>query len=159
MKETTWQQDAAKVLNVLAEHDSKPPAKRSGALQGCVPSATGSADARASDEAGADSLARSADSAVRRVFPHDLMQQGGEWLAAARRWLQWHTKNGEHVHWGSHDEIQPTMTVKMVEELAADVAAAAINAERDEVRKNATALPCNGERARQPNDPGEPRAR
>lgn len=37
----------------------EPPAERSEVLQGCVPSATGSADARAADEAGADSLARS----------------------------------------------------------------------------------------------------
>ena len=40
---------------------SEPPAKRSGVPQGCVPSATGSADARAADEAGADSSGRSAD--------------------------------------------------------------------------------------------------
>lgn len=36
-------------------------AERSEVLQGCVPSATGSADARAADEAGADSSGRSAD--------------------------------------------------------------------------------------------------
>lgn len=36
-------------------------AKRSGVPQGCPPSATGSADARASDEAGADSSGRSAE--------------------------------------------------------------------------------------------------
>lgn len=43
-----------------------PKAERSEALQGCPPSATGSADARAADEAGADSSGRSADKAVRR---------------------------------------------------------------------------------------------
>lgn len=43
-------------------HFSCPPeAERSEVLQGCPPSATGSADARASDEAGADSSGRSAD--------------------------------------------------------------------------------------------------
>lgn len=43
-----------------------PKADRSEALPGCPPSATGSAGARASDEAGADSSGRSADAAVRR---------------------------------------------------------------------------------------------
>lgn len=38
-----------------------PKAERSEVLQGCPPSATGSADARASDESGADSSGRSAD--------------------------------------------------------------------------------------------------
>lgn len=71
------------------------------------------------------------------VGAHDLMRTGGKWLAAAREWLQWHTINGDSVTWGSSDEIRPTFTVKMVEELAAHVAAAAINSERERVRSNA----------------------
>lgn len=48
-------------------YSCSPKAERSEVLQGCPPSATGSADARASDEAGADSSGRSADGkAVRR---------------------------------------------------------------------------------------------
>src|SRR5689334_20413215 len=43
-----------------------PKAERSEAAPRCPNSATGSADARASDEADADSLGRSADKAVRR---------------------------------------------------------------------------------------------
>ena len=53
-------------------------------------------------------------------------KQGGKWLGAARTWLQWHTRNGESVTWGSQDVIEPQMTVKMVEELAANVAEAAV---------------------------------
>lgn len=45
-------------------------AKRSGVPQGCLPSATGSAGARASDEAGADSSGRSAGKAVRAMVRH-----------------------------------------------------------------------------------------
>ena len=69
------------------------------------------------------------------VLPHVLLHEGGEWLGAARTWLQWNTRNGDSVTWGSHDEIKPTLTVKMVEELAAHAAAAAINADR-RVRQN-----------------------
>ena len=61
--------------------------------------------------------------------------QGGKWLAAARTWLKSHTINGELVTWGSEDVINPPMTVRMVEELAADVAEAAIK-EYIEQQKN-----------------------
>lgn len=53
-------------------------------------------------------------------------RQGGKWLAAARSWLQWHTLNGDAVTWGSGQEIRPPMTVRMIEELVASVAEAAI---------------------------------
>lgn len=45
-------------------YSCSPKAERSEVLQGCPPSATGSADARAADEAAADSSGRSADAAV-----------------------------------------------------------------------------------------------
>jgi hypothetical protein len=49
-------------LNAEIQHNVCPSeAERSGVLQGCLPSATGSADARAADETGADSSGRSAD--------------------------------------------------------------------------------------------------
>ena len=78
---------------------------------------------------------------MKKVIPVELMRQGGKWLGAARTWIQWHCVNGEQVIWGSHDELKPTLTVKDVEELAADVAAAAINEyinklEAEEKRKN-----------------------
>ncbi len=71
---------------------------------------------------------------VQPVMPHDLESSGGKWLGAAREWLQWHTVNGDSIHWGSRDEIRPPFTVEMIERLAATVAAAAINEERERVR-------------------------
>lgn len=68
------------------------------------------------------------------VGAHDL--HGGKWLGAAREWLQWNTLNGDSVTWGSSDVLRPSMTVKMVEEMAAHIAAAAINEERERVRSN-----------------------
>jgi hypothetical protein len=57
----------------------------------------------------------------------DLLKQGGEWLGAARRWLQWNTHNGDRVTWGSEEVLHPPLTVRQVEELAAHVAAATLN--------------------------------
>jgi hypothetical protein len=56
----------------------------------------------------------------------ELLQQGGEWLGAARNWLKWHKRNGEHVTWGSDDVLEGPFTVREVEDLAAEVAAAAM---------------------------------
>ena len=56
----------------------------------------------------------------------ELRKRGGKWLGAARSWLQWHTRNGEHVTWGSMDLVEHSFTVRDVEELASEVAAAAI---------------------------------
>ena len=61
------------------------------------------------------------------IYASDLKGKAGKWRAAARSWLQWHTKNGDRVIWGSNDVIEPHMTVRMIEDLAADVAAAAMN--------------------------------
>jgi hypothetical protein len=58
--------------------------------------------------------------------PLDLKRQGGRWLGEARGWLQWNTRNGDRVTWGSDDVIQPPLTVRDIEDLAAHVAAAAI---------------------------------
>lgn len=52
------------------------------------------------------------------------LQNGGEWLGAARNWLLWHKDPQGHLTWGSVDEIK--MTVKEVEELALEVATAAL---------------------------------
>lgn len=63
----------------------------------------------------------------------DLLRQGGEWLGVARSWLQWHTRNGSRVAWGSNTALEPPLTVRQVEELAAYVAASvydALTAER-----------------------------
>ena len=57
-----------------------PKAERSEVLQGCPPSATGSADARASDEAGADSAGRSADVSGSAEQRSEKTEQQREWL-------------------------------------------------------------------------------
>jgi hypothetical protein len=54
----------------------------------------------------------------------ELLKSGGEWLGAARTWLQWNTRNGSSVTWGSRDWIDKAFTVVEIEDLAADVAAA-----------------------------------
>ena len=64
---------------------------------------------------------------VKRILPCELSRKGGAWLGAARSWLQSNTMNGDRVTWGSNDIIQPHLTVKEIEDLAAHVAAAAIN--------------------------------
>jgi hypothetical protein len=69
---------------------------------------------------------------TRRLSAHELLAKGGEWLGAARNWLQWHAHNGESVTWGSNDDLRPTFTVAMVEDLAATVAAAAMAPQPDE---------------------------
>jgi len=61
----------------------------------------------------------------------ELMKKGGEWIGAARSWLQHHKLNGSRVTWGSSEELQPPMTVKDVEDVALHAAAA----ERDRVSR------------------------
>lgn len=51
--------------------------------------------------------------------------QGGEWLGAARKWLQWHHKDGERVTWGSGDVLEG-FSVRNVEDLARAVALATL---------------------------------
>lgn len=61
----------------------------------------------------------------------EAMKKGGDWLGAARSWLQRHKLNGSRVTWGSQEELQPPMTVRDVEEVTLCAAAA----ERDRVAK------------------------
>jgi hypothetical protein len=49
---------------------------------------------------------------------------GGEWLAAARTYMQSHYHNGDTVTWGSHAEMKPPATVFKLEEMAKVVAEA-----------------------------------
>lgn len=64
----------------------------------------------------------------------ELLAHGGEWLGAARSWLQWHARNGSDVTWGSRDALEKTFTVAEIEDLAATVAAAAMAPQPDEKR-------------------------
>lgn len=67
-----------------------------------------------------------------RVMPYTLMEKGGEWLGAARSWLQRKKRNGESVTWSSHDVLEPPMTVLDVEEVAAEAASAAMRKQPSE---------------------------
>jgi len=69
------------------------------------------------------------------VRGYELLRKGGKWLAAARSWLQWHRRNGSTIIWGSDEVLLPHFNARDVQELAADVAAAAINAERKKQNK------------------------
>lgn len=54
--------------------------------------------------------------------------KGGEWVAAARRWMQSRFRNGSDVTWGSHDRLEGgPVTVADIEEVAALAAAGALN--------------------------------
>lgn len=64
----------------------------------------------------------------------ELLRQGGEWLGAARKWLQWNTRNGDQVTWGSGDLIEPQLSVRQIEDLASEVAAAAMRPQPSEER-------------------------
>jgi len=70
----------------------------------------------------------------KKVTAFDLQKRGGEWLGAARSWLQRHTRNGEDVTWGSGDIVEKRFSVREIEDLAADVAAAAMRPQPNEER-------------------------
>lgn len=63
----------------------------------------------------------------------DYTKNGGEWLGAARSWIQRKCHNGCNVSWGSGDVLEPHLNVRQVEELAAEVADAA-NHEADKTK-------------------------
>lgn len=52
------------------------------------------------------------------------MKIGGNWLGACREWIQWNIRGGDEVKWGSEEEV--TVTIKQLEEFAADIAEATI---------------------------------
>ena len=64
---------------------------------------------------------------MNKVTRSQLRECGGAWLKAARMWIQWHCTNGDSVTWGSNTVLQPNLTVRDIEDLAAEVAAAVIN--------------------------------
>lgn len=71
----------------------------------------------------------------RQIYPSDLERKGGDWLGAARSWIQQNRINGSTVTWGSPQQVRPNMTVKDIEDLAAHVAAATMNAIFAEMRQ------------------------
>ncbi len=67
------------------------------------------------------------------VHSLELSRKGGEWLGAARRWMQSRFANGSDVTWGSNDLLRGDVTVHDIEDLAATVAAATLR-ERNQGR-------------------------
>lgn len=71
---------------------------------------------------------------LERYSPSDLLRKGGEWLGAARSWIQRKAVNGERVTWGSNDVLEMSVTVSQIEDLAADVASMAMRPQPSEKR-------------------------
>lgn len=53
--------------------------------------------------------------------------KGGEWLGAARDYIQREALNGDSISWGSDEVVKKQFTMREIEEFAAIVAAAALN--------------------------------
>lgn len=60
--------------------------------------------------------------------PHEILNMGGEWLGAARNWIQHNALNGSDVTWGSDERLRfsKQFTVKDIEEFAARIAVATL---------------------------------
>ena len=59
--------------------------------------------------------------------------KGREWVAAARKWIQWNDSRGDSVTWGSEEPLRQ-FTVREIEELSREVAAAAIEENEKELK-------------------------
>jgi len=63
----------------------------------------------------------------------DMLKEGGDWLGAARQWIQWNCNNGSTVTWGSNEQLSSRQgfTPAVVEEIAAEAVAAYINSKME----------------------------
>ncbi len=52
----------------------------------------------------------------------EFKNKGGDWLGAARKWIQGNCINGSTVTWGSKEKLQKEFTVLDIEDLALEVA-------------------------------------
>jgi hypothetical protein len=79
----------------------------------------------------------------------EFKSRGGEWLGKVREWIQRNCVNGDSVTWGSNDILQHVFTVRDLEELAAEVAFAALQetVELAEIRKGSISFQDNPARA------------
>lgn len=59
----------------------------------------------------------------------DELSRGGNWLGAARGWIQGNLPDGSIIKWGSPKTVE--VSYKQLEELALCVATAAVSADRD----------------------------
>jgi len=64
------------------------------------------------------------------------MEHGGPHLGAVRGQIQIMFRNGEHVIWGSRNELSPPATVKDLEKLAAHVAESVLRNVHEYMPKN-----------------------
>ncbi len=72
---------------------------------------------------------------------YSVLQEGGAFLGAARRWIQHNALNGDSVIWGSYDFLKMgPKTVKDIEVFAATVVAS----DRNERKKIVIVLKPNG---------------
>lgn len=70
------------------------------------------------------------------MIAHDTyseLSNGGEWLGAARSWMQSNVPRGDTLTWSSGEPV--TLPFCKLEELALRVAVAAVDAERERVRQ------------------------
>lgn len=54
---------------------------------------------------------------------------GGDWLRAARVWIQWNVPMGDQLQWGSNQPV--TLSVAQLEEFALEVATIAVESDRE----------------------------
>lgn len=57
---------------------------------------------------------------------------GGDWLRAARVWIQWNVPQGDRLQWGSNAPV--TLSVAQLEEFALEVATIAVESDRERER-------------------------
>lgn len=70
------------------------------------------------------------------------LSKGGNWLGAARKWLQWNVKGGDTLSWNSTDDV--SIQFNKFEELALVVATAAVAEDRKN-RKSIQPDPITGD--------------
>lgn len=61
------------------------------------------------------------------------LKNGGDWLGAARRWMQRNIYKGDTIEWSSNEIVK--VPFYMLEELAKTAAVAAVTEERQRVAK------------------------
>ena len=70
----------------------------------------------------------STEEAINLFYVHEELSRGGEWLGAARRWLQSNVQNGDTMYWS--DSTLVSIPFYKLEEFALKVAIAAVLEER-----------------------------
>lgn len=74
---------------------------------------------------------------VERVMTWDEFKGGGDWLGAARSWVQMKKLNGSRVTWGSREALEPPMSIGELEDVVAQAAWIAYQMGRRDGKKEA----------------------